>query len=404
MNKRVDIPNTILLSDILPTEPLLLMGAGPVPIPHAVAQANGVVINHLGPTMNEIVDRVKEMSQYVFQTHSDKIFGVSGPSSATMEMAITNLLWPGRKVLVLKIGTFSARFGEMAEGVGAECRYLVPEGLHPVTADMVQDALSKERFDVVTVVQGETSCGVHTKELPEIARLVKAHGALIVVDAVCTLTTMPLYMDEWDLDVVVTGGQKGLSSIPGVSLIAFSADAWKVVESRPEQCPHWCFDARRALNFWQHHGYHYTAPVSGIMAIYEALRLICEETLEKRHERHLMSSLALQAGIEAMGLHLFIPQAYRLNSVVAIDIPNGVESAAMRKYMTDTFHVEISGAFGLNIVRIGQMGEQCRSHNLFRVLHAMGMSFKQFGVDLNVSKGMAMLEEHLSQDSRNFVR
>ena len=139
------------------------------------------------------------------------------------------------------------------------------------------------------------------------------------------------------------------------------------------------------------------------MAIYEALRLICEETLEKRIERHLVSSLALQAGIEAMGMHLFIPQAYRLNSVVAIDIPNGVNGNAVRKYMADTFHVDISGAFGLNIVRIGQMGEQCRSHNLFRVLHAMGMSFKQFGVDLNVSKGMAMLEEKLSQDDRHFV-
>ena len=403
MTHVVEVPQTIPLSDILPPEPLLLMGAGPVPIPHAVAQANGVVINHLGATMNRIVDRVKLMGQYVFQTRSEKIFGVSGPSSATMEMAMTNLLWPGRKVLVLKIGTFSARFGEMAEGIGATCRYLVPEGLQPVTADMVNEVLEQERFDVVTMVQGETSCGIQNKELPEIARLVKEHGALMVVDAVCTLTTMPLYMDEWQLDVVVTGGQKGLSSIPGVSLIAFSHDAWKVVESRPARCPHWCLDARRALNFWERHDYHYTAPVSGILAIHEAMRLICEETLDARIQRHTISSLALQAGIEAMGLHLFIPKAYRLNSVVAIDTPEGVNGNAVRKYMADTFHVEISGAFGLNIVRIGQMGEQCRSYNLFRTLHAMGMSFKQFGVDVNVSKGMSMMEEYLVRDDRHSV-
>jgi alanine-glyoxylate transaminase/serine-glyoxylate transaminase/serine-pyruvate transaminase len=404
MKPMVDVPDIIPLSDILPTEPLLLMGAGPVPIPHAVAQANGVVINHLGPTMNRVVDRVKLMAQYAFQTTSDKVFGVSGPSSATMEMAITNLLWPGRKVLILKIGTFSARFGEMAEGVGAECRYLVPEGQQPITAAMVKEALQKERFDVVTIVQGETSCGIHNKELPEIAALVKAHGALMVVDAVCTLTTMPLDMDAWKLDVVVTGGQKGLSSIPGVSLIAFSQDAWKVVESRPKSCPHWCLDARRALNFWQHHNYHYTAPVTGILAIHEALRLICEETLAKRIERHTISSLALQAGIEAMGLHLFIPKAYRLNSVVAIETPEGIDGNVVRKYMTDTFHVEISGAFGLNIVRVGQMGEQCRSYNLFRVLYAMGMSFKHVGVDLDIAKGMAILEENLVKDEKHFVR
>jgi alanine-glyoxylate transaminase / serine-glyoxylate transaminase / serine-pyruvate transaminase len=350
------------------------------------------------------VDRVKLMAQYAFQTTSDKVFGVSGPSSATMEMALTNLLWPGRKVLILKIGTFSGRFGEMAEGVGATCRYLVPEGHRPVTAAMVAEVLQQEQFDVVTIVQGETSCGIQNKELPEIAALVKAHGALMVVDAVCTLTTMPLHMDAWKLDVVVTGGQKGLSSIPGVSLIAFSQDAWQVVEARPKICPHWCLDARRALNFWQHHNYHYTAPVTGILAIHEALRLICEETLPKRIERHKISSLALQAGIEAMGLHLFVPKAYRLNSVVAIEIPEGVDGNAVRQYMVDTFQVEISGAFGLNIVRIGQMGEQCRSYNLFRVLYAMGMSFKHAGGELDIAKGMAVLEENLVKDEKHFVR
>jgi aspartate aminotransferase-like enzyme len=380
------------------------MGAGPVPIPHAVAKANGVVINHLGPTMNTVIERVKTMARYVFQTRSEHIFGIAGPSSSAMEMAITNLLWPGRKILVLDIGTFSRRFGQMAEAVGAECRYLKPEGLKPVSAEMVAEILEQEHFDMVTMVQGETSCGVENKELPQIAGLVKAHGALMVVDAVCTLTTMPLGMDDWQLDVVVTGGQKGLSSIPGVSLIAFSDDAWKIVQSREGRCPHWCLDAVRAAKFWKEQQYHYTAPVPGILALHEALRLICEETLEARFERHKMSSQAIQAGIEAMGLQLFIPKAYRLNSVVAIDLPEGIDSGKLRSYMADIFHVEISGAFGLEIVRIGQMGEQCRSYNLFRVLYAMGMGFKHFGIDLNISKGMAVLEENLVKDEQHFVR
>ncbi|PIE36121.1 alanine--glyoxylate aminotransferase [candidate division KSB3 bacterium] len=404
MKNPVAVPETIPLSSILPTEPLLLMGAGPVPIPPAVADANGLIINHLGQTMNVVIERVKTMAQYVFQTASNNIFGIAGPSSAAMEMAVTNLLWEGRKILVLNIGTFSKRFGEMAEAVGAECHYLEPEGLQPIPADMVEEILKREQFDVVTMVQGETSCGIHNTELPQIVKLVKAHGALAVVDAVCTLTTMPLDMDGWDIDVVVTGGQKGLSSIPGVSLIAFSEDAWRQIESRPTSCPHWCLDARRARKFWQFQQYHYTAPVPGILALHEALRIICEETLPQRFERHEMSSLALQAGIEAMGLRLFIPKAYRLNSVVAIDIPKGIDSHDMRSYMTKTFHVEISGAFGLNIVRIGQMGEQCRSYNLFRVLYAMGMSFKHFGVSLNISKGMGLLEENLVKDEKHFVR
>ena len=251
------------------------------------------------------------------------------------------------------------------------------------------------KFDLVTLVQGETSSGVFNSELEEIVRIAKEHGALTVVDAVCTLTTLPMQMDDWHVDVVIAGGQKGLSSIPGVSLIAFSEQAWKSVERRPRPCPHWCLDALRAFEFWGHHRYHYTAPVPGALALHEALRLIAEETLERRFERHRTSSLALQAGIEAMGLQLFVEPSHRLNSVVAVSVPKGVDAGAVRSHMSNSFGVEISGAFGLDIVRIGQMGEQCRSQNLFKVLYAMGMSFQHAGANLNVSAGMARLEEGL---------
>lgn len=403
MNVPIPPPILIPLSDILPSEPLLLMGAGPVPIPHAVAQANGVVINHMGDTMDRVIERVKCMSQYVFQTNSDKIIGIAGPSSAAMEMAVSNLLWPGRKVLALKTGTFSGRLGEMALGAGSDVTIVEAPLNTPITTEMVQEVLSKDKYDVVTIVQGETSCGVLNAELPEILRCIKEHEALTIVDAVCTLTTMPVNMDEWLIDVLITGGQKGLSSIPGVSLIAFSSEAWEVIEKRTAPRPHWCLDATRAQKFWGHQQYHYTAPVPGILALHEALRLICEETLEKRFLRHKMSSEALQKGIETTGLKLFIPEEYRLNSVIAIALPEKVDSYLVRKYMSNTFRVEISGAFGLNIIRIGQMGEQCRSHNLFKVLYALGMSFKHYGVNLNVGDGMAVLEENLARDLDLFV-
>ncbi len=396
-------PETQQLDAILPTEPLLLMGAGPVPISHAVSRANGVVINHLGETMDAVISNVKLMGRYAFQTVSDKIIGVSGPASASMEMAITNILWPGRSVLALSMGTFSGRMAEMAEGVGADVTILESSGVAPVRLEQVREALAKESFDVVTLVQGETSCGVEMKCLPEVAQLAKEHGALLVVDAVCTLTTMPMQMDEWGVDIAIAGGQKGLSSIPGVSLIAFSDDAWQTIESRKARQPHWCLDAVRAQTFWGSQQYHYTAPVPGILALHEALRQICEETLPLRFERHRISSIALQAGIEAMGLRLFVPIKDRLNSVVAICTPKDTDSAQVRKIMSNRFNVEISGAFGLDIMRIGQMGEQCRSHNLFKVLYALGMSCRQKGVDLDVSLGMAELESNLVIDPEYLV-
>jgi alanine-glyoxylate transaminase/serine-glyoxylate transaminase/serine-pyruvate transaminase len=392
------VPELEPLDSILPPEPVLLMGAGPVPIPHAVARANGVVINHMGETMEHVVRNLKQMARYAFQTEADKIMGVGGPASAAMEMAVTNLLWPGRKCLCLKTGIFSHRLGEMAEAVGADVTFVEPATGEPVTADMVARALADRRYDVVTLAQGETSCGVLNSELPDISRLATEHGALTIVDAVVTLSTMPLEMDGWGLDAVVTGGQKGLASIPGVSLIAFSDRAWQTILARPKPPPHWCLDAVRAQRFWGEHQYHYTAPVPGILALYEALRLVCEEGLEARHERHRVSSESLQAGLEAMGLPLFIPAKYRLNSVVAVRVPENVISKDVLSYMSKKFRVEISGAFGLDIVRIGQMGEQCRSERLFKVLYATGMSFRHFGVHLEVSDGLAELERVLTRE------
>jgi alanine-glyoxylate transaminase/serine-glyoxylate transaminase/serine-pyruvate transaminase len=393
-----DPPEDIPLDRILPAEPLLLMGAGPVPVPHKVAVANSVVINHLGDTMATVIERVKRMAQYVFQTGTRHVLGVAGPASAAMEMAVSNVVWPGRRVLCIKNGLFSGRLAEMAKRVGGECTVLdVPVG-ESVALEAVEQALRDGRFDVLTIVQGETSSTVCNHALADICRLAKQHGLVTIVDAVCTLSTMPLQADDWSVDIVVTGGQKGLSSIPGVSLITFSEDAWRAVENRTAPMPHWCLDARLAQEFWERKGYHYTAPVSGILALHEALRLICLETLTLRFKRHAACSHALQHAIEAMGLDLLVKKDARLDSVVGIRVPAGVEAAQVLAMMSKVYRVEISGAFGLNIVRIGQMGEQARAHNVFRTVHALGMSMKAMGAAIDVPAGMAELERALTEE------
>jgi len=387
----IDLP----LDAILPAEPLLLMGAGPVPVSNKVAMANSVVINHLGQTMSQVIERVRLMSQYVFQTTSKHVLGVAGPGSAAMEMAVTNLVWPGRKVLAINNGFFSGRLAEMARRSGGEVtEYNLPVG-QAADPSEVEALFKSQQFDVVTIVQGETSCTVWNRYLPDITKMARRYGVLSIVDAVCTLSTMPLEMDNWDVDVVITGGQKGLASIPGVSLIAFSDHVWPVILGRTAPMPHWCLDARLARQFWEEKGYHYTAPVSGILALHEALRQVCQETLEKRFERHLLCSQGLQQAIEAMGLKLFVEPHSRLNSVVGISVPDDVKAADVLTTMSRLYRVEISGAFGLNIVRIGQMGEQSRAHNLFRTLHALGMSIKASGGKVDLPAGMAALEKAL---------
>jgi aspartate aminotransferase-like enzyme len=337
------------------------------------------------------------MAQYVFQTKTTKIFGISGPSSAGMEMAVGSLLWPGRKILVLNLGTFSARFAEMARGVGAEVKEILPQGLAPIYLEQVREALEKDSFDVLTIVQGETSCGVKNIHLKEIVELAKSHGILTIVDAVCTLSTMPLPMDEWGIDIVFVGGQKGLSAVPGISLIAISENTFQFISNRTQAMPHWCLDPRRAFKFWGLGEYHYTAPVTGILALHEGLRLICEEGLEARFERHLKCSSALQNSLEAMGFSLFTPAEFRLNSVVAINNLSNVNTKELISLLIKECHVEISGAFGLDIIRVGQMGEQSRFENIERVIRALAFGYGQFGHNLDLESGLKVL--NVSRDS-----
>lgn len=394
----VSSPQDIVpLSQILPEEPLLMMGAGPVPIPAAVAAANAIVINHLGPTMNQVIEQVKTMSRYVFQTQSQHILGVAGPGSAAMEMAICNLVVPGNKVLSICNGFFSNRLAEMADRVGADVHRLTVEDGQCADPDAVKKAIIQSSPHVVTLVQGETSNTVFNRHLPEIAKIAKDHGALVIVDAVCTLSTMPLEAENWGVDAVITGGQKGLASIPGVSLIAFSDKAWAHLSARNDRLRHWCLDAKLADQFWYQKAYHYTAPVSGILAIHEALRLICTESLEKRFDRHLRCSLSLQRGIEAMGLRLYVKPESRLNSVVGITLPTHIESSELLRLMSTRHRVEIAGSFGPRIVRIGQMGEQSRTHNLFRALHALGSCMQTLGAEIDLPGGVAALESSLHQ-------
>lgn len=394
----ISIPQNIVpLDNILPDEPLLMMGAGPVPIPARVAAANGIVINHLGDTMSHIIEQVKTMSRYVFQTQNGTILGVAGPGSAAMEMAVANIVVPGSKVLNICNGFFSNRLWELSKRIGAQTIKLEVPGPESASPQVVEDYILTHKPDVITLVQGETSSTVCNHTLPEIAAIAKKHDCLLIVDAVCTLSTMPLKMDEWGVDAVITGGQKGLSCIPGISLIGFSERAWTHILNREDCLKHWCLDAKLADKFWNQSSYHYTAPVSGILAIHEALRLICTETLPKRFARHQRCSTALQNGIEAMGLSLHVAPESRLNSVVGINVPDAVDAKTLLADMSKRYRVEISGSFGPNIVRIGQMGEQCRAHNLFRTLHALGSSLQAMQAKVAIPAGMAALEATLTQ-------
>jgi len=355
------------------------MGAGPVPLHPDVAKANSIVINHLGPSMNQVIDGIQTSAKYVFQSEDAYILGVSGPASAAFEMVITSLLWEGRSALVLVQGTFSARWAEMARRVGADVTELHGDGINPPTLTQVEDALASGTFDVLLATHGETSSGTLLTDLPAISRAANERGVLTAVDAVTTIGAIDFKMSEWRVDAAIAGGQKALGSIPGFSIAAFSPLAWDHVQSREGTAPHWALDARLAWAFWGEGKYHYTAPVPGTLATYEALKQIVDEGLELRVQRHLDASRSMQLQLEKMGLELFAPENYRLPSVIAIKVPEGIDSDQLRSVMREQYGVEISGAFGHNIVRIGQMAEQIRSVRVNRTLAALEGALWQLG-------------------------
>jgi aspartate aminotransferase-like enzyme len=195
-----------------------------------------------------------------------------------------------------------------------------------------------------------------------------------------------------------------MSAIPGISLIAFAEETFEFISKREASMPHWCLDPRRAYKFWGLGEYHYTAPVPGILAIHEGLRLICEETLEKRFERHASCSKLLQKCLELMGLELFTPENFRLNSVVAIKNTFKVNVKEMIAFMINEHQVEISGAFGLDIFRIGQMGEQARPENIKRALIALTAGHAKFDVSLNLKAALAEIEKFEGRSPKAFSR
>jgi aspartate aminotransferase-like enzyme len=248
------------LFDILPSEPLLMMGAGPVPLLPEVARANGIVINHVGATMKRVLQQVKFMGWQVFESPEARVLGVAGPGSAAMEMAICNIVAPGDRVLLVRTGYFSDRMGEMARRSGATTNVIDFDPSLEEPAQPVIKALEQGSYDSVLMVHGETSSTVVNRYLPNICQCARARGCLSIINAVCTLSTMNIAMADWLIDAVITGGQKGLSSIPGVSLLAFSDLAWRRIEQRSSPPTQWCLDMQLADQFWYQNQYHYTAP------------------------------------------------------------------------------------------------------------------------------------------------
>ncbi|PIQ27809.1 alanine--glyoxylate aminotransferase [bacterium (Candidatus Blackallbacteria) CG17_big_fil_post_rev_8_21_14_2_50_48_46] len=354
------------------------MGPGPSDVPERILQAMArPTIGHLDPAFIGLMDEIKTLLQYAFQTSYALTFPVSAPGSAGMETCFVNLLEPGDTAIVCINGVFGGRMKENIERCGAQAVVVEDAWGEPVTPEKVEMALKAHpEASLLAFVHAETSTGA-LSDAKTLSELGHAHDCLVLADTVTSLGGVPLVVEAWRLDAVYSGTQKCLSAPPGLSPVSFSPQALEKIQQRRSRVQSWFLDLNLILGYWgqgARRAYHHTAPVNSLYALHEALRMLQEEGLEQAWERHRHWHGVLREGLEELGLKMVVPEAARLPQLNTVWIPEGVEDAAVRQRLLQEFGLEIGAGLGSlagKVWRIGLMGYSCREENVVRCLQAL---------------------------------
>ena len=375
------------------------MGAGPSNVHPRVLQAmTSSLLGHLDPNFLAVMDDVRAMLRYTFQTENPVTLPISGTGTAGMEAAMVNIIEPGDTFVMAVNGYFGQRLGEIAERSGASVIKVEHELGKAVDAERVREALAGAgKVKAVGVVHAETSTGA-TSSIKEIADVAHEAGALLVVDAVTSLGGVELRVDEWGVDVCYSCTQKCLGAPPGLAPLTLSPRAVETLQSRTGKVRSFYLDLTELTSYWDRRAYHHTAPISMIYALREALRLVTEEGVESRWERHTRNGAALRAGLHAMGLDTVAEPEVQLSSLTAVHAPEGVDEAQARRYLLERHNIELSGGLGAlagKAWRIGLMGQNSTGPNVLTVLGALEEAIGDQGYETQAGAGVSAAQRVL---------
>jgi alanine-glyoxylate transaminase/serine-glyoxylate transaminase/serine-pyruvate transaminase len=372
-----------------------LMGPGPTEIhPRVLTTMSQPAIGYLDPIFVDMMEELKALLRYTYQTKNPLTFPVSGPGSVGMEYCFVNLVAPGDKVIVCRNGVFGGRMIENVERCGGVPVLVEAEWGEPIDPQKLDDALkANPDTKVVAFVHAETSTGVlsDAKTLVEVAH---KHDALVILDAVTSLGGSPVLVDEWGVDAVYSASQKCLSCTPGLSPVSFSERVVDYVKARKDKIHSWFMDMNLLLGYWgaTTRTYHHTAPTNSLFALHEALLLIREEGIENCWARHQRHHVALKAGLEAMGLKFLVKEQHQIPQMNAVICPEGVNEAEVRKTLLNEFGLEIGAGLGPlagKIWRFGLLGYSCRPDNVMLCLSALGSVLEDMGHSVHVGDAEA---------------
>lgn len=356
----------------------ILMGPGPSDVSPRVLQAMArPTLGHLDPLFVHMMDEVKGLLQYAFQTQNELTMPISAPGSAGMEACFANLVEPGDKVIVCQNGVFGGRMKENVERFGGIAIMVMDDWGKPVDPEKVEAALKAHPdTKILAFVHAETSTGVRSdaKLLTELAH---QYGCLVIVDAVTSLAGSELRVDDWGIDAIYSGTQKCMSCVPGLSPVSFGSRAVEVIKTRKTKIQSWFLDMSLIMGYWgggTKRAYHHTAPVNTLYALHEALIMVQAEGLEQAWARHQYHHQALKAGLEAMGIQFVVEATARLPQLNLITVPEGIDEAVVRTRLLNEYSIEIGaglGALAGKVWRIGLMGHACNTKNVLICLGAL---------------------------------
>ena len=385
--------------------PRTLMGPGPADVhPRILSALARPTIGHLDPAFGGMMEELKALLREAFRTGNELTMPVSAPGSAGMETCFLNLVEPGDQVVVCINGVFGGRMRENVIRAGGEPVVVEDPWGRAVDPNKLEDALKRHPdARLVAFVQAETSTGAasDTRTLVEIAH---RHDCLTIVDAVTALAGSPLEVDAWGIDAVYAGSQKCLSCTPGLAPVSFNERALEKLRARTAPVRSWFLDLNLVLGYWGGSGsgkrsYHHTAPVNALYALHEALRMLAEEGVAQAWARHQHHHRALRAGLETLGLELVVPEAERLPQLNAVSIPAGIDDAALRRRLLETYHLEIGAGLGElagKTWRIGLMGYSSRPANILLCVSALGSVLAEMGHRADLGTALRRVQQVLA--------
>jgi (S)-ureidoglycine-glyoxylate aminotransferase len=360
------------------------------------------LLGQFDPDFTAVMNEVMALTRFVFQTENARAFPVPGTGRAGLEAAIVSLVEPGDRVVVGECGRFGQLLIEIAERCGAEVVLVRAEWGRAIEPDMVAAALRGGKTRLVAMIHGETSTGV-LQPLPEIARLARAHDALLMADAVVTLGGCAVETDAWGVDVMVAGTQKCLSCPSGLAPVTYNARAEAVLAARRTRPQSNYLDLIQLARYWSPQRFnHHTAPTTMVYGLREALSAVQDEGLAARFARHRLHGDALRAGLTAMGLTLFgtEPPERRLPFITPVVIPDGVDDVRVRGRLIEDWNLEIGAAFGPlqgRIWRIGTMGHSAQRGNVLLCLAALEQVLRREGWKAEAGAGVEAATAHYAQ-------